>query len=1085
MARLRIETAPEITVYDEAFVIKAAANASAPLIQLKDSSGTVVGNITSTGTLNVTSVVASNAGSSSTDLATRAYVDTVAAGMNWHGAVEYATAAALPACTYANGTNGVGATLTGNANGRLTVDGSPQTTGKSVLVKNQADAKQNGIYYITAQGVDGSAPFVLTRRSDTDNNIAGQVKAGDAVYVINGSNNGGQAFTLTSAGTGTGGAIALGTDDLTYTQFTGTATFTAGNGLVSTNNVLDIGTASSNRIVVNANNIDLATVNQTNTGGSNTTSFVSSLTVDSYGRITGTETSSVSFSGYATLASPDLTGVPTAPTAANGTSNTQIATTNFVQNAATQAVSDAGNNAILKTFVTTKGDLIGASAANTPARVAVGSNNQLLVANSSATAGVSWATFSPVITLGGDLTGNVTLTNLANATLTATIAANSVALGTDTTGNYMVNVAGGTGITVSHTQGEGSTATVSINTAVTADLTTAQTLANKTFTTPNIGVATATSVNKVTITAPATSATLTLANGSSLITSGAFDTTITTTANTTVTLPTSGTLATTGNLSQFSSTTSSQLAGIISDETGTGNLVFSNSPVLVTPNIGTPSAATLTNATGLPIATGVSGLATGVATFLTTPSSANLFAALTDDTGTGLVVFNTSPNINTSITTSSATFNLINSTATTVNFAGAATTLAIGSASANTTLNGNVTISGNLTVSGTSTIINATTITVADKNVELANVSSPTNTTADGAGITIKGATDKTLNWVNATTSWTSSENFDLASGKDYRINNTSVLSNTTLGSGVVTSSLTAVGNVTTGTWSSTLGAVSGASLTNLTAGNLTGTIPSGVLGNSTHYIGTTAVTLSRASSNLALTGISSVAFPGSTSGTITLQANATAGTTTITMPATTGTLITTGDTGTVTSTMIADATIVNADISTTAAIAISKLASGTSGQVILANATGVPTYVTPSGDVTWDNTGNVQIAAGAIVNADISASAAIDQGKIADTTINAQSASYTLVLTDKNKMVEISNASATTLTVPADNTVNMATGATLTILQTGAGQITIAGASGVTVNGTPGLKLRTQWSSATLIKRAANTWVALGDLSA
>jgi len=225
MARLRIETAPEITVYDEAFVIKAAANATAPLIQLKDSSGTVVGNITSTGTLNVTSVVAANAGTSSTDLATRAYVDTVASGMNWHAAVDYATATALPACTYANGTLGVGATLTGNSNGRLTVDGAAQTTGKSILVKNQADAKQNGIYYITAQGVDGSAPFILTRRSDTDNSIAGQVKAGDAVYVVAGSNNAGQAFTLTSVGTGTGGAIVFGTDDLTYTQFTGTATF--------------------------------------------------------------------------------------------------------------------------------------------------------------------------------------------------------------------------------------------------------------------------------------------------------------------------------------------------------------------------------------------------------------------------------------------------------------------------------------------------------------------------------------------------------------------------------------------------------------------------------------------------------------------------------------------------------------------------------------------------------------------------------------------------------------------------------------------------------------------------------------------
>ena len=78
MARLRIETAPEITVYDEAFVIKAASGISVPLIELKNSSGTVVGNIAADGTLNVLSVVSSNAGTTSTSLATRGYVETIA-----------------------------------------------------------------------------------------------------------------------------------------------------------------------------------------------------------------------------------------------------------------------------------------------------------------------------------------------------------------------------------------------------------------------------------------------------------------------------------------------------------------------------------------------------------------------------------------------------------------------------------------------------------------------------------------------------------------------------------------------------------------------------------------------------------------------------------------------------------------------------------------------------------------------------------------------------------------------------------------------------------------------------------------------
>lgn len=80
--------------------------------------------------------------------------------------------------------------------------------------------------------------------------------------------------------------------------------------------------------------------------------------------------------------------------------------------------------------------------------------------------------------------------------------------------------------------------------------------------------------------------------------------------------------------------------------TGTGSVVLATSPTLVTPNLGTPSAATLTSATGLPISTGVSGLGTGVSTFLATPSSANLAAALTNETGTGLATFATAPTLN-------------------------------------------------------------------------------------------------------------------------------------------------------------------------------------------------------------------------------------------------------------------------------------------------------------------------------------------------------------------------------------------------------------------------------------------------------
>jgi hypothetical protein len=110
---------------------------------------------------------------------------------------------------------------------------------------------------------------------------------------------------------------------------------------------------------------------------------------------------------------------------------------------------------------------------------------------------------------------------------------------------------------------------------------------------------------------------------------------------------------------------------------------------------------------------------------------------------------------------------------------------------------GTVQIKGNLQVDGTTTTINSTTLTVDDKNIELASVASPTDTTADGAGITVKGATDKTFNWVDATDAWTSSEHLNIASTKAYYINDTSVLSATTLGSGVTGSSLTSVGTLT------------------------------------------------------------------------------------------------------------------------------------------------------------------------------------------------------------------------------------------------------------------------------------------------
>jgi len=138
---------------------------------------------------------------------------------------------------------------------------------------------------------------------------------------------------------------------------------------------------------------------------------------------------------------------------------------------------------------------------------------------------------------------------------------------------------------------------------------------------------------------------------------------------------------------------SANLASAVTDETGSGALVFANSPTLVTPALGTPSSGTLTNATGLPISTGVSGLGTGVATFLATPSSANLISAVTDETGTGSLVFATSPTL---VTPALGTPSALVGT----NITGTASGLTAGNVTTNANLTGAVTSVGNATSLG-------------------------------------------------------------------------------------------------------------------------------------------------------------------------------------------------------------------------------------------------------------------------------------------------------------------------------------------------------------------------------------------------
>jgi hypothetical protein len=129
-----------------------------------------------------------------------------------------------------------------------------------------------------------------------------------------------------------------------------------------------------------------------------------------------------------------------------------------------------------------------------------------------------------------------------------------------------------------------------------------------------------------------------------------------------------------------------------------------------------------------------------------------------------------------------------------------ATRVGINTQSPESTLdvNGDVTVQGNLTVKGSTLTINSTTLSVVDKNIELGKVSVPTDVLADGGGITLKGSTDKTFNWIDSTDAWTSSEHINLASTKTYKINNFDVITSSALGSGITSApGLTSVGTLT------------------------------------------------------------------------------------------------------------------------------------------------------------------------------------------------------------------------------------------------------------------------------------------------
>jgi hypothetical protein len=246
--------------------------------------GAITGFATSGANTNLTSVALTSgtittAPSSSTDIVNKSYADSIASGVNFHAAVQYATTAALPANTYNNGSSGVGATLTANANGTLTIDGYTLVAGdygKRLLIKNEVTQANNGVYTLTQAGT-ASLPYILTRATDYDSSGSGtnEVDQGDLILVINGTTNANTSWVEQ-----TPLPITIGSTAIVFIQFAAVQTYTAGTGLTLTTNQFSI----------------------TNTGTAGTygsASQVPVITTNAQGQVTAVTNTAIAISGSA------------------------------------------------------------------------------------------------------------------------------------------------------------------------------------------------------------------------------------------------------------------------------------------------------------------------------------------------------------------------------------------------------------------------------------------------------------------------------------------------------------------------------------------------------------------------------------------------------------------------------------------------------------------------------------------------------------------------------------------------------------------------------------------------------------------